>query len=82
MAAGYAMAGWIALCQGESAESYLMPRRALLDDRPTPATLAFLKGADYLLMRADPRAIPLLAEARAGFMAAGPDSVATPNTPN
>jgi predicted ATPase/DNA-binding CsgD family transcriptional regulator len=70
---GHAMAGWIALWHGRPAESYLAACRTLLDRRPTPPAVALLEGTILLLTHADPRSIELLATAREGFTAAGPD---------
>jgi DNA-binding CsgD family transcriptional regulator len=70
---GHAMAGWIALWQGRPAQTYLDTCHALIGHRPPPPVVLFLEGAHLLHAHADPRALPLLASAREGFTAAGPD---------
>jgi non-specific serine/threonine protein kinase len=71
--AGQTTAGWIALWQGRSAESYLAACRAMLGRGPTPPAVMLLEGTSLLLGHADPRSIELLAAAGKGFAAAGPD---------
>jgi predicted ATPase/DNA-binding CsgD family transcriptional regulator len=71
--AGHTTVGWIALWQGRSVESSLAACRTMLGRGPTPPAVTFLEGAALLLRHGDPRSIALLATAREGFAAAGPD---------
>jgi predicted ATPase/DNA-binding CsgD family transcriptional regulator len=70
---GHALAGWLALCQGRPADPYLAACRAMVGDSPSPPPMAFLEGAHRVLVLRDPQGIELLAEARQGFAAAGPE---------
>lgn len=72
LVAGHAMAGWIAVYQGDTAEPALAACHALLAGRPAQPMASFLQGADLLLAHADPHAIPLLTRAREGFTTASP----------
>lgn len=69
----HAVAGWIALWQGRSAESYLAACHTMLGRGPTPAAVMFVEGTHRLLAHADPRSIDLLATAGEGLAAAGPN---------
>ena len=70
---GYAMATWIALWQGQPADTYLAACRTLAGHSPTPPVVLFVEGAHLLLAHADPRAMPLLATARNELAATGTD---------
>jgi len=76
------MAGWIALWQGRSAESYLAACRAMLSRGPTPPAVTFLEAPPCCCATAIPASIALLATAREGFAAAGPDYGVTRTWPN
>ncbi|MFE7901492.1 BTAD domain-containing putative transcriptional regulator [Streptomyces sp. NPDC057424] len=76
IAGALAMKAWIALCQGDNpaAETFLTECRAValeLPDGPSTAPVTYIEGAHAMLVRGDPAARPLLAEARDRFRAAG-----------
>lgn len=70
--AGYAMAGWITLWQGQPAQSSLTAGQRWSQPGPQSPHLTYLEGAHLLFARNDPGAIDLLATARQAFTAAGP----------
>ncbi|WP_434589198.1 hypothetical protein [Streptomyces sp. A5-4] len=76
MAGAVAMKAWIALCQGDRpvAEVFLAECRSmarLFGDGGPPPPVVFIEGAHAMLVRGDPVAVPLLAEARSRFREAG-----------
>jgi DNA-binding CsgD family transcriptional regulator len=69
----HAITGWIALWQGQTADTHHAVCRALLGQRPAPPMVTHLEGSILLLSHNDARSIDVLATVGAQFTAAGPD---------